>query len=230
MKPHTIIPFLALLGFCGLARADFVTSFSAPPYVRDETVLGMDGWENRLPTEKDTTETARVESVPWGDGKPALVLREASLKNTSFPPVVGGRATITFTLAVQTTGTVLPGRQFRIFFGEVPIGEIYYQPGPEGGFGYAGEGDGRSGGIQAVPQSDLRENSFYTFTLEIDADQQTYQIAVTGEKSDGSPLAFKAENVAFLPPSKPNPKVNAIYILSGPLLDVFLGSLAIELK
>jgi len=229
MKPRLTLSFLALVAFCGPSRADFRANFSAPPYVRDETVLGIDGWENRLPTDKDTRGTARVEAVPWGDGSPALVLRGASLKNL-FTPVAGGRTAITFSLAIQATGKVLPGRQFRIFFGGAPTGEVYYMPGPEGGFGYAGEGDGRSGGIICVPQSDILENSFYTFTLEIDMDQQTYHIAVTGEKADGSPLTFKVENVAFLSPGKPNPKVDGVYILSGQRLDVYLGSVAVELK
>ena len=227
MKQCAAVAVLTL--FTSLARADFLADFGTPPYVLNESVLGIDGWENRLPTEIDTKETARVESVPWGDGKPALVLRGASLKNL-FPPLVGGRLSIMFTLAVQATGKVLPGRQFRIFFGGPPVGEISYVPGPEGGFGYAGEGDGRSGGILCVPQADIRENTFYTFTLEIDSDQQMYHIAVSGEKADGSPLAVKAENVAFLSPGKANPKVTAVYILSGKRLEVYLGSLALELK
>ena len=229
MKPFPSITVLAFISLCGLVRANFLADFGESPYVQNESVLGIDGWENRLPTETDTRERALVESAPWGEGKPVLVLRGASIKK-GFPELVGGRVSITFTLAVQGVGPVLPGRQFRIFFEGAPIGEIYYEPGPDGGFGYAGGGDGRSGGILCVPQSEILENAFYTFTLEIDPDQQTFQIAVTGKKADGSCLDFIAENITFLSSGNTQPKVKAVHILTGKSIEVFLGSLTIELK
>ena len=220
----------AVLCLPALVRADYTPDFAAPPYVLEGTILGVDGWQNRIPTDKDTSDTARVVPVAWNQDKPAILLVKSNLANVAFPPAEGDRVSITFSLAVDAPGKVAPGRQFRIFFGTTPIGEIYYDAGDTQGFGYQGGGDGRSGGTICVPKEDIVDSSYYTFSLDINFADQTYDITVTGKKSDGTPLAFKAEAVPFLAPSKGTPGTKGVYVLSGSSLNVFLGSLAVAAK
>lgn len=230
MKMRLLLLAFVTFSFIGLLRADFKPDFSAPPYVLNQTVLKVDGWEDRLPTEEDTTETARLAPVSWNQDKPAIVLERSSLKNISFPPAKSDRVSIAFSVAVDVLGQVQPGRQFRIFFTGAPIGEVYYDADPEQGFGYHGVNDGRTGGTVCIPSADVVNNSYYTFLFDLNAATQTYDISVTGKKADGTPLAFKAENIPFLSPLKGDLSVNGVHLLSGPWLNVYLGSLAIEAK
>jgi len=213
-----------------LVLADYTPDFAAPPYVLEGTILGVDGWENRLPTEMDTSDTARVVPVAWNQGKPAILLVKSNLANVAFPAAEGDRISITFSLAIDAPGKVVSGRQFRIFFGTTPIGEIYYDAGETQGFGYQGGGDGRLGGTICVRNEDIVNNSYYLFALDINFADQTYDLSVTGQKSDGKPLAFKAEAVPFLAPNKAAPGTKGVYVISGSSLNVFLGSLAIVAK
>lgn len=228
MKIPSIILAFGILSLPSLVRADYTPDFAASPYVLDGTVLGVDGWDNRLPTDKDTAESAIIASVSWNKDKPAMALQRANLHNASFPPATGDRVSVAFSVAVEFSGELRKGRQFRIFFGGAPIGEVYFDPDVELGLGYHGGGDGRSGGKICVPNANLVDNSNYNFLFEINAADQTFNLSVTGKKSDGSPLAFTAEGVPFLSPSKGVLSVDRVSILSGPNLNVYLGSLAIE--
>lgn len=230
MNIHPILATCAVLCLSTPVRADYTPDFAAPPYVLEGTILGVDGWENRLPTENDTSDTARVVPVAWNENKPAILLVRSNLRNVAFPAAEGDRISITFSLAIDAPGKVAPGRQFRLFFGATPIGEIYYDAGDTQGFGYQGGGDGRSGGTICVRKEDIVDSSYYTFSLDINFADQTYDISVTGQKSDGKPLAFKAEAVPFLAPSKGTPGTKGVYLLSGSSLNVFLGSLSIVAK
>lgn len=138
--------------------------------------------------------------------------------------------TITFTLAWENPGRMLSGRQVRIWFAGPSLGEIYFQDGDDGGFGYRGEGDGGGGGIICVPKGDFVEGAFYTFTLEVDAGEQAYNISVVGPKSDGSQLAFKAERVEFFTPTSTGAEVKGVYILAPRRATAYIGSLSIETK
>jgi hypothetical protein len=46
------------------ARAGYSTKFTAPPYALDQTVIGTDGWSDRLPTEKANPDTTRFNTEP----------------------------------------------------------------------------------------------------------------------------------------------------------------------
>lgn len=212
-------------------RADFIPNFGAAPYAMDQTVIGVDGWEYRLPDrEQNTPDMARVVQLANNGLKPGLELKNVNLRNVSFPPATGDKITVSFSLALEVPKGKPLGRSFRLWFGSVPLGEIYFEEGEAGGFGYGAENDGRTGGTLCIPQADVSDNNFYTFTLEIHSTQLTYDLTVTGEKADGSPLNFKATAVPFLGPMKKEAVVDSISIISSPRVNSFLGSLAIESK
>lgn len=218
------------LALPGELRSDYTPNFAEPPYTSGLTVIGIEGWENRLPSEGDNSETAIVENVSLNEDKTVIALENASLKNISFPPAYGELVTLTFSVAVDFHENVPKGRHLRIWTAGTLLGEIYYEANDEGGFGYRGVGDGRSGGIICVPFEDIAENSFYTFTIDIDASTQSYSISVTGLKADGSPLAYKAEGVEFLSPGKGTVEIKGIHLLTTSKLRAYFGSLAIETR
>ncbi len=234
--PLLLLSFAALaLGFQGTAaRADFTPDFGASPYGMDQTIIGADGWEPRLPTPTPNLDSARVIAVRWNQYKPAVMLRGANLKNVSFHPATGDKVEIRFSLAANFPEQGgLGGRQLRIWFGDAALGEIYFNqnPGDDGGLGYHGDGGGRTGGTICVPKAEVKINSYYDFTIKADMGKQTFSISVTGEKKDGTPLAYKADDVPFLPgKNPPHPQINSITIMSGPRTAIYLGSLAIESK
>jgi len=206
-------------------RADYVTTFSVPPYVLDQSVVGIDGWENRFPPKDDQPSyAARVVALRWNDYKPGLMLRGASLKRTAFGPMSAEKLKITFQLAVNFAEG-RSGKALRVIFWPATFGEVFFDQGVGGGLGYQGDGSGMKGqGTIVVRKDDIQVNSFYTFTLALDYGQQTYDISVAGAKKDGSPFRYKAEGVAFQPTKTKTTKIDSLLILG----TGYLGSLAIE--
>jgi len=223
----SVISFVAFT-LPAVVRADFRSSFASPPYEAGKSVLGLDGWEDRVPNGRDSEGSARVEKLDWNEGKSVLMLRRANLKNDSFDPISGDVVSFSFDLAISSSALARSGRQFRIWVSGVPIGEIYYDSSESGGLGYGGDGDGKSGGTIIVPKSEMLENTLYTISLNIDKRQQRYDISVRGSEKNGP--TYKAEGVAFLPTSKAITAIKGVYILSGSGFDVYMGFLAIEEK
>ncbi len=214
------------------ALADFTPDFGAAPYAMDQTILGVDNWEYRLPDrEQNTPESARVVQLPGNQLKPGLEIKGANLMNTGFPATTGDKMSVSFSLALEIPTYKPSGRTFRLFLGGAPVGEIYYEEGEEGGFGYGGENDGRGAGTIFLPQAEIGENSFYTITLDIDGASLNYDITVKGIKGDGSPFNFEAKGVPFTGKVLTSPvAVTGIFMISTPRLTVYMGSLAIESK
>lgn len=213
-----------LLGLCiTSAPADYATTFSTPLYTVDQGVIGIDGWEYRLPTTTDDSHKARVVAVRWNGYKPAMMMKGANLKHP-VPLTKGGKVKITFELAVNFPETGGALKQFRIGFIGAPCGEIFMELGAEGGLGHQADGSGR-GGVVALKKADVKINSFYTFTVAVDYTKKTYDLTITGRKRDDSAFNYKVEGVAF--ESKAG-GISMIYILSGGGLTAYLGSLAIQ--
>ena len=205
------------------ACADYATTFSTPPYSVDQSVIGIDGWEYRLPTATDDSDKARVVAVRWNGYKPAMMMKGANLKHP-VPPTTGGKVKITFDLAVTFPDKGGALKQFRMGFTGAPCGEVFMDLGPEGGLGYQADGSGR-GGIVALKKAEVKINSFYQFTVAVDYTKLTYDLTITGVKKDGGAFNYKTSGVAFESKAK---GISTIYILSGGGLTAYLGSLAIQ--
>ncbi|MCG3150469.1 MAG: hypothetical protein PCFJNLEI_03955 [Verrucomicrobiae bacterium] len=220
--------FFAMLAVAGMGpavRADYVTTFSVPPYVLDESVVGIDGWENRFPAKDDKAAyAARVVALRWNDYKPGLMLRGGSLKRTNFGAKVGDKQKVTVQLAVNFAEG-RSGKALRVIFWPATFGEIFFDQGPGGGLGYQGDGTGTKGqGTIVVPKEVIRVNSFYTFTVLLDYSQQTYDITVTGVKKDGAPFRYSAAGVAFEPSKSKAAKIDSLLIVG----TGYLGALSVE--
>jgi hypothetical protein len=206
-------------------QADYTADFSSAPYTSNQTVLHRDGWDHRLPTSEDRSDTARVVPVRWNRYRSALVLKGANLKN-AIPPTTSPKVTIAFDLAVTFPDSGPKGKQFRLGFIGAPCGEIFMDIGPDGGLGYQANGSGQ-GGIVSLGKSDTKLNAFYTFVVTIDYSRMTYDIAITGTKRDDSPFHYEAKAIPFDSKTK---SVSGIYILSGSAMTAYLGSVSIESK
>lgn len=217
------LPLLVAAAFTlASARADYLTTFTIPPYTLDQTILGVDGWNDRLLIEKGKPDTMRVVAVRWNDDKPALMMKDANLKHP-FAPTTGDRVKITFDLAMTfpDKGALRP---FRIGFNGAPCGEVFMDMGAEGGLGFQADGSGR-GGVVALKKAEVKINSFYTFTVAIDYAKHTYDLSITGEKRDGTPFHHQAKDVAFESKAK---TVSDLYIIAGSDVTAYLGSIAIR--
>jgi hypothetical protein len=225
MNPKLLV-LSALAAACASlpARADFTADFGQPPYALDQTVFAVDGWENRTASEPTSVDTARVVAVRWNGGKPAMRMRGANMKNVGFEPVAGGHIRIAMSIALNFSEGKLNLRPLRLFFGGIPLGEIFFS---EEGLGYGGDGTGRSGGVVCLPRKDIKVNSFYSLTFDINTADGTYNVSVTGQKSDGSPFEYSAKGVE-LPAGNSKGTITGIYIMSSPTLIAYLGSLSIK--
>jgi hypothetical protein len=204
-------------------RADYATNFDQPPYVANQTVIGRDGWDYRLPTTEDRSNTARVVPVRWHKYQPALMLKGANLKS-AFAQSKGEKVTIIFELALTFPDSGPTGKQFRLGFFGAPCGEIFMDLSPTGGLGYQADGSGR-GGLVALKKDQVKVNSFYTFTVVIDYGKMTYDLTITGVNKDGTPFHHESEAISFESKSK---SVTGLYLLSGGALTGYLKSLSIQ--
>jgi hypothetical protein len=207
------------------ARADYAPHLGAAPYALEQTVVGVDGWMKRLPSLSDNPDSARVVALRWNDGQPALALRGANMKNTSFPAATGERVHIAFHLALtfaERNGL----REFRMWFDGAPIGEVFFDF--KSGLGYGGAGN-VSGGTVILPREEIAINSFYDYDIFLDYKKQSYGITVRGRKKDGSPLEYAAQDVAFLK-KEGKSGVHSITILNSSRLPVYLQGMKIEAR
>lgn len=221
--------------FCGLclavalanvpAQADYTPDFSSAPYVSNQTALDVDGWQRRLSSAVQEPDSIRLMNLRWDDYRPALRLREASIKN-SFSATTGEKVTISFRMALN-----FPDgngrRELRMWFGGAPIGEIYFDRGADNGLGYAGAGS--SGGIKILSKNEIKTNSFYNFHIALDYAKRTYSIAVSGQKQDDSPFAYQTTNIAF-PEGSKDKAVSSLYLINSSRVTAYLSALKIESK
>jgi hypothetical protein len=213
--------FASSLFSLAFARADYTTHFTSPPYALDQTILGIEGWNHRLLSEKGNPDTMRVVAVRWNAYKQALMMKGANLKNT-FEPTRGDKAKIIFDLALTfpDKGHLKP---FRIGFVGAPGGEFFLDAGPDGGLGCQADGSGR-GGMVALKKAELKTNAFYTCTVSIDYAKLTYDLSITGQKKDGSPFLHKIEGAPFESKAK---SVSALYIIADRAVTAYLGSIQV---
>jgi len=215
MKP---LLFAAVFVMLASARADYTTHFTSPPYVVDQTILGTDGWNDRVLTPTSNPDTMRVVAVRWNAYKQALMMKGANLKRP-FEPTRGDKVKIIFDLAFTFPDKGLL-KQFRIGFTGAPCGEFFMDAGPDGGLGFQADGSGR-GGVVALTKAELKTNAFYTCVVAIDYSKLTYDLSITGEKKDGTPFEHKAVGVPFESKVK---SVSSLYIIAGNQLTAYLGS------
>jgi hypothetical protein len=215
-------PFLAAaLLTASAALADLAAPFTAPPYKLDASIIGLEGWEMRAPNAVDDGSTARLVAVRWDDFRPAVRLEGASIKN-SFPPTTGSKVRITAQMAFTypSTGPDLP--QTRIIT-NAPFGEIVFKYSGDGGLGIS---DGTRTNFKVlVPLSDLKPNCYYTFSVLVDYDSSTYAVSISGEKADGSPLAFEEKGVSFESKTK---VLKGVAIITSRFARAYLRQLLIE--
>lgn len=202
-------------------RADLAGTFTVPPYQLDSSVLGIEGWTSRLADAPTPDETARVRAVRWNQEVPALILRGASIKNV-FPRTIGTRVQVTVRLALAFPLEGGHLHQMRIGFSGAPFGEIFFDAGANGGLGYGGPGDGRTG-IIALPHDQVKMNSFYTYSILVDYDARTYDLSLQGQKRDGSPLDYEAKAVPFTAKA---PFLDSLFIITGQTMIVYIAELS----
>jgi len=223
MKTHSRLFSVLICLLCGTVRADYSTSFTVPPYVLDQSIIGIDGWDYRVTNRTDNA-SARVVALRWNNDKPALMMMAANLRNITFKPTTSDRVKVTVQLAVNFPDGGPPGNQVRVGFHSLPFGELIFDQGPEGGLGYYGNGFGRGGTI-VLRKSEVKPNSFYTYSVVVDFAKQKFDIVITGEKKDGTPFEYKAEGVSF---EAKLHQIKQIYILTGLRMTAYLGAIAIE--
>jgi len=100
---------------------------------------------------------------------------------------------------------------------------ITFNPNPEAtalrfGFSYNADGglhytDGDAENV-VLPRSDIKQLSPYRFALEIDFSAGTYDIAITGEHDDGSPLFHEKKGIPFQGTFSPSSPGDAIYLFN----------------
>lgn len=201
------------------AQADLAGAFTVPPFKLNESIVGIEGWELRLPRPEDDGFSARMIAVRWDEGKPALLIDGVSLTK-SFPPVTGSKVKVTIILAL-TFPRVVKLRPFRISIG-APFREFVLDA--KGGLGF-GDGTGQSAAETIVPLDQLKPNSYYTISILVDNDAFTYDLDVTGQKLDGTPLSYQKKGVAF---DSKNSFLKSVYIISSNSVRVYMKELSIE--
>jgi hypothetical protein len=217
--------FVAALTFifiAAAAHADYVCKLDSSPYAVDRSIIGIGGWEYRLPTTEDHSDRSRVVDLRWNEYNPALMLKGANLKNT-FAPTKSAQVIITFDVAFTFPDHGATGKQFRLGFMGAPMGEIFMDLGSEGGLGYQADGSGR-GGMVVLKKADMKVNSFYRFIVKVDYASMKYEVAITGHRKDGVPFHFKSGKAPF--ESKAT-SVSGLYLLSGAGMTAYLGGIAV---
>lgn len=192
------------------ADPDFLAEFSTPPYRIGESVIGVGGWTAygmREGKELDPV-NAMIESAEWDDSKGVLVLEKKGdasspirLRNDSFPPMFGtvrletGMA-FEIPAKVSSARTMLCFRDTSKYASPISFGMNY---GSEGGlyFEYLKSKDSKISTI-VLPRQEMAERSIYRFILTIKSEDGTFDLKVTGQKSNGSPLEYEVSDLPFV--------------------------------
>jgi hypothetical protein len=202
--------------------ADLTTPFTAPPFKLGSSLIGQEGWEMRLPNMVGDGTAARLVAVRWDDYRTAALLNGASIKN-AFPATTGSKVRIIAQVAFTFPSTGPDLAQARILIGGAPFGEIAFKCHRDGGVGFS---DGTPKNFKVlVPITDLKGNSYYAITILVDYDSSTYDVSITGEKPDGSPLAFEEKAVPFDTQRK---ALQGVSLITSKLARTYLRQLLIE--
>ena len=76
----------------------------------------------------------------------------------------------------------------------------------------------------AVPLDQLKPNSYYTISILVDYNAFTYDVDITGQKRDGTPLAYQKKGVAF---EAKNPYMQSVFIISSKSVRAYLKELSV---
>ena len=214
---------LLVLSAASGVRADYNTPFTDPPFRMGASILGREGWESRTsdtPPESDLT--TRLVPVRWDKYRPAVLLENASIRN-AFPETTGTRVRVTTTLAVTFPSQGPPLQQIRIIVGNAPFQEIVFEGTSNGGLGF---GNGTSRGTRVVvPFDRIKPNTFYTMSILVNYETSTYDVTVTGENRDGTPLRHEENGIGF---STKKASLSGVMILTTRNVRTYLREFLVE--
>lgn len=214
-----IVTMVASLVLSCSARADLEGAFTVPPFQLNQSIIGIEGWGPRIAGGEDDGLSALVVAVRWDHDNPAVVLDSANISR-AFPPTTGSKVKVTVILAL-TFPSLSQLQSFRIGITGAPFKEIVFDG--EVGLGF-GDGSGRKTAV-AVPLDQLKPNSYYTISILVNYDTLTYDVDITGEKRDGTPLSYQENSVAF---ETKDPHLKSLFIISSRYVRAYLKELSIE--
>ncbi len=223
-----LLLFVLLSGSMKLIGSHEV-GFDTAPYGVGQSIIGINGWEPRQKG-AEAKMFAKVVNVRWDHEKPALMLKGVSLKNTETRLDQGaGELRFSCELAFNFNGRIAPERPFRIAISGTPFSEIFFDRSEKGGFGFAGDGTGRSGGTIMVPRDELKPNSFYHLTTAVDYSNGTYTVELTGTRKDGTPLHYQSGEQSFeVTPAHRMNLGQISYLLSAQDMTLYLRSFSLK--
>ncbi len=193
------IPFLFLASLTLSlvpCRADYATGFEVPPYTLNATIVNVDGWVAAA-GKNASLENGLIVKAPWDEEKAVLRLKRGavsgtgvSVVNDSFAPL-RGIVEVTAGLAfdfnptlTSDTGTTLAFTQQSVKGGPIQVGA--WHGATDGGLYYYSASTGLR--VVFLPKDQIKMNSLYEFKLTISLEEQRFDLRVTGERADGTPL------------------------------------------
>lgn len=222
MIRRNLFSFVAAAFFAAatFAHADYAAPFTAPPFKLNEPIIGIEGWEPRLPG--PASSSARLIAVRWDGGAPAVLLDGASLKN-DFPKTTGQKIQVRIQIAITFPDAAPKLQQIRFGFPGSLFREIVFEGSPGAGLGF-GNGTGR--GTQVlVPFEQLKPNTYYTIVVTIDNASSTCEARITGLGRDGAALDVTAKDLAF--DTKAASALSSVFIISSPAVRAYLKEFSV---
>lgn len=177
------------------ASNGFSTVFADPPFKVGESVLETGGWYAVGPLTWPENEhrllkmTPVIAEIPGDGSKTAVIIPSYGIEKR-FPEKLQGRVRITSVLQIGPDGSAtiyfspLIGNRLLVNYGCSAKNEGFYYEIPEqSGLGIEGEKP-----RTIVPPQDITAWEPYTLVMEMNLDADTFDLHITGKKSDGSPL------------------------------------------
>ena len=203
---------LALLPSVALAELD--SRFVVPPFVLNESVVDIGGWEmvykDPHPVHIDPNMALLVDSPVLNASQPTALELKTMLKNPNVRfEDLGDR----FVIEVQFAVSFEPRYSFdgpvNFRFGSTNEASPFHF-----GFHYGEDGglyfQGRGGRVILLPKADMLQNAAYTFTVEVDARAGTFRVLVTSPGDDA--LRFESEEIPFQDGMSPSGKIAGFYL------------------
>lgn len=208
MKKHIapiLVSIVGIFWFIQSAQADYTytTDFSVPPYELDETIVGQQGWQN-FGTHAPASSSMIVE-VPWNSDQSALRLTQlegatsrirvydSSIVPAEFTGTLSITTSMAFTgLSTSEVSAAVTSINFENTYAAVTPISFGLDHRSTGGLYYAGDG----GRIIILSRDDIKEGSFYEFSLTIDTVAKLFDIQVTGVKNDDTIFNYSLANIA----------------------------------
>jgi len=230
-----------LFGSFPSVHADYSVNFTAPPYTLGQTVIGVDGWEQRTLDGPETD--ASLETAPWDSSSTALKLYSTSTGNTSarrtrignrFSDVVEGVSTarITMNLAFEWTNSA-SNTSTVAFFNDgdsstpsetnTPFTLGFAVNNTTGGL-YLVDGNGTH---NILSIANMKQGALYSFVFELNFSTNTFAIAATGVDINDDPFSFAQSNLAF---RSDIDKIGSVYLFNnrGDIMTLYSESLAVQ--